>query len=207
MLEIFLLVLAVSIDSFITSFSYGISKIKIPIKSALLISAVGSGLLGVSMLLADFIASFIPAFTGKLISASLLFLIGGMSFFSELIKNILRKHKGIKELKFKYSGIGFVLSLYLEETSADIDNSNSISVREALFLALALSADNLVTGFSAGLFEADILLTVGIAFIMGFCTVFFGSRFGGKCIRTFKSDMSFLSGAVLMLLAVIRIFT
>lgn len=207
MLEIFLLVLAVSIDSFMTSFSYGISKIKIPVKSALLISAVGSGLLGISMLFADFIASFIPVFSGKLISASLLFLIGGMSFFSELIKNILRKNEGIKELRFKYSGIGFVLSLYLEETSADIDNSNSISAKEALFLALALSADNLVTGFSAGLFKADILVTVGVTFLMGFCAVFFGSKYGGKYSRSFKSDMSFLSGAVLMLLAVIRFFT
>lgn len=206
MLEIFLIVLAVSIDSFITSFSYGISKIKIPMVPALLISGIGSCLLGISMFFAGFISNFIPPYAGKITSALLLFIIGTVSVFSELIKRILRKNKGKKQLNFNCSGIDFVISLYLDETTADIDGSKSLSVKEAFFLAIALSADNLVTGFSAGLASDNKVLTIAFAFILGLAAICLGSLSGRLFCNGKKCDMSYISGIVLILLAVLRFF-
>lgn len=49
MITSFLLVVALSLDSFLASLAYGAQKIRIPLRSTLLIALIGTSFLGVSI--------------------------------------------------------------------------------------------------------------------------------------------------------------
>ena len=68
--------LALSVDSFIAAFSYGTSKIKIPLSSVGIISVTGSLITGLSMLAGSFVKDFIPPGFTTLLSFGILFLLG-----------------------------------------------------------------------------------------------------------------------------------
>ena len=55
MIPAFLLIASVCIDAFIASMAYGTSKIKIPFTSSLLISFIGSFMLGISLFFGSFL--------------------------------------------------------------------------------------------------------------------------------------------------------
>ena len=74
MLEILLLVLSVSLDSFIASISYGSSKIKIPLISALIVDIISSSMLGISLVFGSFLQNYISINIAKLFSFIILFI-------------------------------------------------------------------------------------------------------------------------------------
>ena len=59
MFETLILVLSVSIDSFLASISYGTSKIKIPLRSALIIDIISSSMLGISLIIGGILQNYI----------------------------------------------------------------------------------------------------------------------------------------------------
>lgn len=65
---------------------------------------------------------------------------GTVSLFQNMLKNALRKRQGEGGLKFSFFNIDFVICVYLDETKADCDSSKTLSAKEAVTLALALSA-------------------------------------------------------------------
>ena len=146
----FLLVIALSLDSFLASLAYGGEHIRIPWKSAVLISLIGVLFLSFSLYTAAFIQQFIPPYICRMISFTIFFMIGLSSLFQGTIKSFLGTYKR-KKLSFEYSGISFVLDIYLDETKADADNSKLLSLKEALYLAVALSIDSLASGFALGI--------------------------------------------------------
>ena len=131
----FLLVIALSLDSFLASLAYGGEHIRIPWKSAVLISLIGVLFLSFSLYTAAFIQQFIPPYICRMISFTIFFMIGLSSLFQGTIKSFLGTYKR-KKLSFEYSGISFVLDIYLDETKADADNSKLLSLKEALYLAV-----------------------------------------------------------------------
>ena len=60
MLQDTLLVLALITDAFLACFAYGAEKIRIPVKSALLMGGIGTGVLLVSMLLSAPFRQLLP---------------------------------------------------------------------------------------------------------------------------------------------------
>lgn len=204
MFQSFLLVVALSIDSFLASLAYGAEKIRIPLRSALLISFIGIVFLGISLYTATFIQMFIPDYVCKWISFAIFFMIGISSIFQGTIKSFLRKSKQ-KQLTFCYSGISFVLDVYLDETKADVDHSKSLSLKEALYLAIALSIDSLVSGFALGISIIHPLPVLLISFLIGITAVLSGSFLGGKAGKMSHLDLSWLSGILFLFLACSRI--
>lgn len=206
MLQSFLLVIALSTDSFLASLAYGAEKIRIPLRSALLIAFVGVAFLGVSLYTASFMELFIPPYVCKWISFSIFFMIGMSSVFQGTIKRFLR-HTHQKKLTFEYSGISFVLDVYLDETKADVDNSKVLSLKEALYLAVALSIDSLVSGFALGISITNPLPVLLISFLVGLCAVLSGFYFGGKLGMKSHLDLSWTSGILFLMLAISRIIS
>ncbi|WP_051365849.1 hypothetical protein [Metaclostridioides mangenotii] len=100
-LEIFLLVIALSIDSFVASFAYGANKIKIPISSVAVINIICTLVLGVSLFLGSAIGSYIPSNLTKIICFSILFFIGLIKLFDSTSKSFIKKTTiSIKKLTF-----------------------------------------------------------------------------------------------------------
>lgn len=205
MLSALLLVLAVCIDAFATSVSYGMGKIKIPFFSALIISLIGTSFLAFSIICAKILSNFINPHTCVTLSVILLIILGITNLFQNSLKSFLRKHKGKKNVSFSLFDISFVIDIFLDETKADIDNSKTLSPKEALALAIALSLDSLASGFSAGLSVKHFWEPVVLSLIIGVFAVIIGSIIGRRISRKTDINLSWISGVVLISLAIIKV--
>lgn len=205
MLQIILLVVAISTDSFLAALAYGVEKITIPLKSVLLIAFLGVLFLGVSLSTASFLQQFIPLQVCKYISFTIFLIIALSSLFQGTIKQFLRVCKK-KKLTFSYSNISFVLDVYLDETKADRDHSKQLSLKEALYLGVALSFDSLVSGFALGMGIKHPSAVLIISFIIGAIAIYSGSILGERSAKTSKDiNLSCLSGFLFLCLAILKI--
>ena len=205
MLESFLLVVALCMDAFMASLAYGAGNIKIPFRSAFVIGLIGTSFLALSLFAAGIVARFVPAYICALASFILLMVLGVSSLFQNAIKAYLKTLKNnSKKLSFKYANIGFIIDIYLDETQADSDRSKVLSVKEAVYLAVVLSMDSLVTGFGAGLGAMSYVSTLAMSLVLGVLAVMLGGRIGAKIAGRKGLDLSWMGGAILILLAVVR---
>lgn len=207
MLDILILVISISIDSFLASISYGTSKIKIPLLSVLIIDIVSCSILGFSLFIGELFKGYIPFTIAKSISFLLLFLIGIYRLFESILKNYIKKNsKKTSPLTFKIFDLKFVLQVYADETKADFDKSKILSSKEAFYLAIALSLDSLAVGFSSSLISVNYIQTILFSLIIGFFSIVSGSFLGLKFVENSKRDFSWISGVLIILLAFIRVF-
>ena len=152
MFEALILVLSVSIDSFLASISYGTSKIKIPLRSALIIDIISSSMLGISLIIGGILQNYISLNIAKAISFVVLFFLGFYRLFESLFKSYInKKSKEVSPFKFKLFDFNFVLQVYANEIKADFDKSKNLSSKESIYLAFALSLDSLAVGFGSSL--------------------------------------------------------
>ena len=204
-----LLVLAVVLDGFTACFAYGVNRIKIPLLSAVLISLMGTGMLMLSLGAADWVGGSIPPHVCKVLSFSVLFLIGLCTLFQNSVKAILQKASdNSKKMSFRWSGISFMLSVCLDETKADADCSKVLSAKEALALGAALSIDSLATGFGSGLIGQNYLLILALALTMHMTAILLGHFLGEKVSKGAGAkhlQLEWLGGVILMVLAFIRL--
>lgn len=193
MLKIILLIAAVSADGFAASAGMGAAGIKVPLRSAAIISFTGTLFLTVSVALADGVKRFVPYEACRAVSFGLLIFLGLFNIFRDFFKKLAKRRQKPGPISLLFDG-----------TAADTDNSKSISPKEAAALSVALSADSLVTGISAGLGEINLpLLCVG-TFVTGLLSVALGQWLGRKIVSSLEIDMSWLCGAVLILLALLK---
>lgn len=209
MINVVLLVLSICMDSFATAITYGIGKIRIRFSSSLVISLIGMAVLGASLIFSNFIESIINPVIAKNIGAGILILLGLFMVFRIFLKILLTNlsSKKIRIIPNKPHGKLSVFAIFLDETNADIDKSNNLSVSEAFFLGAALSADSFATGLSAGLsFSLEQkLISVALTFILGVISIMVGVKIG-KCLSgkiSRKLDLSFISGLFLVVLGLI----
>lgn len=205
MLQALLLVTALCIDAFMASLAYGTDSIRIPWYSALIINLVSTAFLGASLCAATALQQFVSVHICKAISFTALFLLGCSSLFQNGIKSFLRRRNNNKSFAFKYADIGFVIDVYLDETEADRDHSKVLSPKEALYFAVAVSIDSLVSGLGAGLYAARPILMLALCFVIGMAAVLLGCLIGRKLAGRVRWNISWLSGAILILLAVMRV--
>lgn len=207
MFDTLILVISISIDSFLASVSYGTSKIKIPFLSALIIDIVSCSMLGLSLLIGELFKGYISFTIAKSISFLLLFSIGIYRLFESILKTYIKKNsKKSSPLTFKIFDLKFVLQVYADETKADFDKSKTLSSKEAFYLAIALSLDSLAVGFSSSLISVNYIQSIGFALIIGFISIISGSFIGLKFVENSKIDLSWISGILIILLAFIRVF-
>lgn len=80
-IEILLLVTAVSVDSFAVSLSYGINRVKIPFSSLLILSVISSGTLACSLLAGNLLVGLIPSWFTRTAGFAVLFALGLVKLF------------------------------------------------------------------------------------------------------------------------------
>ncbi|APF26942.1 putative sporulation protein YtaF [Clostridium sporogenes] len=206
MIESLLLVLAVSLDAFVASIAYGTNKIKIPFISATIINIVCSSVLGVSLFLGSVIKKFIPVKITSIISFIILCLFGIYYLFDSMVKNYVKKNRDSnKKLKIKFSDLSFIIDICIDETKADVDHSKILSPKEALYLSTALSLDSLAIGLGSSLGNVNYMQIIILSLISDFVFVYAGAFVGRKFVEKSKFSLSWLSGIILIVLAVMRI--
>jgi len=208
-LQALVLVIAVGIDAFACSFGYGASKITIPFKSVVIINVVCSALLAAGLFLGTSIGHFVPQGVGEWIAFAILFVLGVFKLFDSTIKKAIRKCKegAGTDSKFSLLNLGFVLKIYADPEEADIDGSKELSPKEAAPLAVALGLDGLSVGFGVGIGAAlaSAFLIVGLSLVIGVILVMLGCLFGNKIASRTSLDLSWLSGAILITIAIVGV--
>ena len=194
LLEAAVLAAALSMDAFVASFAYGSNKIRIPLLSAQIINVICSSVVGVSML-------------ATAICFVLLFILGLVKLLDSLTKSIIRKHNNLeKQIHFSLLNFRFVLSLYADPEKADRDHSKTISPGEAASLAVALSLDGMAVGFGAALGNLNILAVFLCSLITETLAVLLGSKLGNRLAKKLPFNISWLSGALLLGMAFLKLF-
>lgn len=207
MIETLLLVLSVSIDSLLASIAYGTSKIKIPLTSAFIVDIISASMLGLSLIVGGFLQNYISANVGRVMSFLILFILGVYRLFESLLKSYIKnKSNDLSPLTFKLFDFNIVLQVYADETKADFDKSKILTSKEALYLALALSLDSLAVGFGSSLISINYVQVFIVAILIGIIAILLGSFIGRKFVENTNINLSWLSGAMLIILAFLRAF-
>lgn len=201
-MENWILVAALSLDTLFACMAYGVKKIKIPFLSAAVIAAVGMVLLETSVLLRQVTGLLFPPHIIRYFGFAVLIVMGMLNLFQSLLKYLSGKDRAFT---FNIADFSLVLHVCIDETQADLDASKTLSVREAFFLALTLSADSLLTGYSISVPFFPALLLGLFSFGMGLLAVLVGTTAGRRLCKGKGCNLSWLSGLLLIVIAFMKI--
>ena len=205
-LEAFLLVAALSTDAFFASFAYGTGHIRIPFLSVAVIDGICTALLAVSLFLGTLLRPWLPPALTAGVSFAILSLLGVVKLFDSVLKALIRRHQPLnKEWRFSLFSLQFILNIYADPPEADRDASKTLSSAEAASLAVAMSLDGLAVGFGAGMGNASPVLVLLFSLLLTAAAVMGGSALGNRVAARLRHDLSWVGGALLLLLAAIKL--
>ena len=208
LLKSLLLAAALSVDAFAASFAYGADRIRIPPLSGLVVAGVCTGVLAFSLTAGQLIAPLLPEGFPKTAGFICLFILGGIKLFDSGLKAVARRiSSSCREVRFRLFSLRFILQIYGDCIKADQDCSRRLSAGEAAALAAALSLDGLAAGFGAGMHLAGLgalLQTLLISLLTTLAAVGLGSLLGRRLAQKLSFDVSWVSGAMLILLAFLK---
>ncbi len=204
--QAFFLVLALSLDTFTAGVALGTQKIMVPFRSVLAISLTCSASLWLAISLGGWIGNWISPRTGAVIGCVILVMMGSVRLFDGVIKELLRRCCENKEgMVFYRKNLKIFLQVCVDSTQADFNRSQSLSVPEAISLAAALSVDGLAAGVGAGILDVSHWLIFLIAMLINLFAVHLGCRTGIRFSRKHEQDISWVAGALLIVLGLIKL--
>ena len=198
--------LALSLDTFTAGVALGTQKITVPFRSVLAISLTCSASLWLAISLGGWIGNWISPRTGAVIGCVILVMMGSVRLFDGVIKELLRRCCENKEgMVFYRKNLKIFLQVCVDSAQADFNRSQSLSVPEAISLAAALSVDGLAAGVGAGILDVSHWLIFLIAMLINLFAVHLGCRTGIRFSRKHEQDISWVAGALLIVLGVIKL--
>ena len=141
--EIMLMALASCFDAMSVSVSYRISGIGFPLRCVAVMTLIHGFGMAFALFLADAVLPFSPETCIKL-GAVLILLFGITGIIRPLLSKLDEKKNG--ELRTRSR----LLALLIDETTADIDCSKTLSVKECIPLSLAVASDAMAVGICTG---------------------------------------------------------
>lgn len=200
----FIFIAALSLDAWAASFAYGAGKIHIPFSSLLVIDAVCSASLGLSMFAGDLLGPLLPSGAASALSFWIMLALGLIKLFDSSLKNWIRRKKH-RTIRLRLLGADLILQIYADATLADRDDSRVLSPGEAASLALALSLDGLAAGVGAGMGSIPLWTALALSALIHGAAIWMGAWAGKRCSRHMRGDPSWLGGALLIFLAFFRV--
>ena len=198
--------LALSLDTFTAGVALGTQKITVPFRSVLAISLTCSASLWLAISLGGWIGNWISPRTGAVIGCIILVMMGSVRLFDGVIKELLRRCCENKEgMVFYRKNLKIFLQVCIDSAQADFNRSQSLSVPEAISLAAALSVDGLAAGVGAGILDVSHWLIFLIAMLINLFAVHLGCRTGIRFSRKHEQDISWVAGALLIVLGLIKL--
>ena len=105
---------------------------------------------------------------------------------------------------------GYKLVIYFLKKTKEISvNPRKIGWTETIILALVLALDGIAVGFGASIYNTSLLFclsVVAFSLVTDFVFFIFGHHLGKRLTKKTRLDLSWLSGAVLIILGIIRLF-
>lgn len=150
---IFLLAFAVSMDSFSVGFTYGLRKMALPFKSALIIACCSALSMFASISAGRIIGAYLPDWAAGMAGGMILILLGAWVLYQ-----FFRPNKDAHQVNtertivnYEIRSLGLVIKILKKPLSADFDLSGTITGIEAILLGLALSLDSFGAGIGAAM--------------------------------------------------------
>nr|WP_090892300.1 sporulation membrane protein YtaF [Evansella caseinilytica] len=205
-LSLFLLAFAVSIDSFGVGLTYGLRKMKLPLFSLLLIAGCSAVSILIAMSIGGLMQRYLSVQSAESIGGAILIVIGMWAIY-QVYRPAKSERKTKKEretiVNLELKTLGIVIKILRKPMVADLDNSGTITGREAFLLGFALSLDAFGAGIGAALIGFSPLILAGSVAAM--CAVFVSL---GMKSGLFLSEMkwmqrfSFIPGLLLIIIGV-----
>lgn len=170
----------VSMDTLATGFTYGIINIKVPLRHAVAINIICSISVGLALFIGYIAGHYIPTAVTLYLGVGILVFIG----LYKLIQYFINKRNGIVPATYQ------------------------IKWPETITLAILLSIDGFAAGIGAAIHNASLafcLLSLVFSFITDIVFFTIGFKIGSKITQKTRFDLSWLSGAVLIILGAIKL--
>lgn len=201
--ELLLLVAALSVDTLVAALAYGSSGIKISWRVTAVISLVCSLTLGVALQLGTVLLPVLPLWLTRWLPVGIMLVLGIMRLLDSSFKSWIRERRRVT---ITVAPLQLILIIYADPEEADRDQSRSLSAGEAISLGLALSLDSLAVGFGVGLARYPVIPVFLLSFAFGMGAIAAGKRLGETVAGKSSGDLGWLSGVLLILLALARLF-
>ncbi|XXM71010.1 sporulation membrane protein YtaF [Lysinibacillus sphaericus] len=207
-ISLLLLAFAVSLDSLGTGLTYGLRKVKIPVKSISIISICSASSLLAAMMVGGAVQSLItPVWAGR-IGGLILVVIGALvlyQFFRPEKETDTRASEEKTLINFEIKSIGLVIQILRRPLTADFDRSGTITGIEAFMLGIALSLDAFGAGIGAALLDFSPLVLAAAILCMSFIFLSTGLRMGQSLSHLkWIQRVAFLPGVLLILIGILR---
>ena len=220
-----LLALALSLDGFGAGITYGMRKTKIPLLSILIISLCSGLVLFVSMQAGTMLQRMVSAEAASFVGAVILIALGCWSCIQQLRstrepESLPARDQGSSELpvdqlapvedgarkelfSLEFPKLGLVIQILKSPSSADLDDSGSISSWEAMWLGIALSLDAFGAGLGAAMLGLSPLMTSCVAALFSGTFLLLGMKIGFRAAG--NRGMRYIAYLPAMLLIVMGI--
>lgn len=210
MIEMMILVTALSVDAFAAGFVYGADRVKVPPASALVMSGISSAMLLISLCLGGRAQAWLSDAAARRVSFLILLLLGLVKLFDSSVKSLIRACGAIykemdKRLRVSVLNIHLILSVYADVEKANPDDS-ILSPAEALSLGAALSLDSGLAGIGAGMMAGHLWAAVVFSMAANMAAITAGCRLGRVTAGKTNLNLSWFSSLLLLVLAFGRLF-
>lgn len=207
-LSLMLLAFAVSLDSFSVGFTYGLRKMKIPVRSIVVIAMCSAFTLMIAMGVGDLISAVLSPEWAERIGGLVLVVIGAWVLYQffrpEKEQTEVKDQKMLVKLEIK--SLGIVIHILRKPMEADIDRSGAITGIEAFLLGAALSLDAFGAGIGAALLGFSPLVMAAAVAIMSSVFLYIGIKSGQFLSKSeWIQKFSFLPGLILIMIGIWKI--
>ena len=205
-LQIVFLAFAVSIDGFGVGMTFGMRKMKIPLKSIVVISICSAMSLGVAMLIGDFISQMISSGAAEKTGGIILILLGAWMVYQFFKPDKEPEEERYHEkiiFNFEIKSLGVVINILQKPMHADFDKSGTITGVEALVLGFALSLDAFGAGIGAAMIGISPLILAAAIAVMSLVFISSGLQCG-KWLSNSRlvQQLTFLPGVLLIFIGI-----
>lgn len=193
--------LANNLDNISVRIAYSIRGVKITMPKNIWISVITFCISTLAAYLGQTIPKFLDSEVTNIISMLLLSIIGLWIMLEPYLKR--EKDETVKQIETNEKNYSHIL---MEPKSADIDNSKDIDFKEATFLGIALSLNNIGGGISAGMIGLNAIFVGVFSAIISFLALLAGNYITEFFNRwNLGKKATIVSGLILILIGIKQI--
>lgn len=202
-----LLAISISIDTFGLGVTYGMKKIRVPLRSLLLINMISVIFLSVAFALGSLLLNFISVFQAKLLSSVLILLLGFVFFIQAYLDCRYPPQEGKRMIKIiSIKTLGIVINIIRDPVSGDRDHSGVIETKEAIYIGMALAMDAFTIGLAVSIVKIHMITFIAAIFLINILFFKSGELLGKKVGHlTREHILKYISATILIFLGLLRL--
>lgn len=219
LLSIIVLAFSSSIDSFGIGITYGLRKTNLTRFAKFILFMISIIITSISIFVGNKLTLIFTSNFTKLLG-SLILIIMGIVIIFQIINSKEKNNSSINnetnknanqclENQFFIKFLGITVQIIKDPISSDIDNSNNIDTKEAIYLGIALSIDSFCIGIGSSILGFSSLLFPILVASFQFIFLTIGKILGEKVNKISKvpsNIWNLISGVLLILIGLSRIW-